>query len=1020
MALCCSRGLAASILVVSVFLGAAAAQPRRALAQDGILSLSVPDASSSTNSSSDTGSISVESADAFTLALLDPNTTTIRIVRDIILNSSSIRDQLLRAVGGDGVVNLTRSVMVIGTSNFPLLDFGMTPSLIRLGVNISIEFRALRLRGIYERLDDAPIIFTNDSIGWVRFNNVYSQRTACLVPQLQLEKEMNAAKATALETNATDAPSQPPPMSPAAQFPPGLPSLKPASPPTSPPSIDDSATLLTDSPMCFSDLSSESMDALGTDDCYDTALLLQDLTFTITMGGPQDSDIAGGLSGSSRGLHLSFNMTILLCDVFVRPPCSEQTGAALSACIQELLDRRSLRPPSPPSPPPLGSVGSSSPVLPPPSSRAPSPPGQVDPQPSESHKSTRRLEVLLPALLVGLAPVVAVLGAFLWWRWRLGGGGKLAPAGGAGTGAGGKLQEQDSEVLQLQIHGGTGGHGSRGAASGGRGGGGKGSKVSSTPPASPATPPAPHMRFLAKYGRRSSLGMGLLRGGGGAGAGAGGAGSSGAGGGGSGEGKPGCSGNGAAMGSAGLSSSLTGLTLTCSPGASPSDSANADPTRGIALHHMLGSGSFGRVYYGTWQGQGVAIKIIPHSEAAHHKVQQEVALCLRFNHPNVVRSLYYATFEACSQEMPTQDGSLPTSAAGAGGPGGGGAFTMETWIVLEFCNAGSLASHLGSKAAALGTAAGGGPSALSAQQRTEADPRVGEGQGEAAMSASGALAAQQQQQEAGAVLLHMHGMLCIARDIAAGMAHLHSLNVCHGDLKCENVLLCRQDATAAASQQQQQQGSDGDNRVSGSGSGYATAVGAAAAERSSCQSQAACSGRRFVAKVADFGLSKTFNETSTHMSTATVGTVTHMCPVLLLTGKMRPSCDVFSFGIMLWQMATGSTPFANMRYAEIVYKVAVTGMRPEFPPHVPKQLVDMAEACWAADPTIRPTFEQLVVQLDELLEKAEDLQAEQEAVLRAEREGTVREEDVAIGVVFNEDAAVVSGWAAAAAAALLE
>lgn len=55
--------------------------------------------------------------------------------------------------------------------------------------------------------------------------------------------------------------------------------------------------------------------------------------------------------------------------------------------------------------------------------------------------------------------------------------------------------------------------------------------------------------------------------------------------------------------------------------------------------------------------------------------------------------------------------------------------------------------------------------------------------------------------------------------------------------------------------------------------------------------------------------------------------VTHMCPVLLLTGQMRPSCDVFSFGIMLWQMATGGVPFAGMRYAEIVYKVGAAPQR---------------------------------------------------------------------------------------------
>ncbi|EFJ42347.1 hypothetical protein VOLCADRAFT_97629 [Volvox carteri f. nagariensis] len=180
-------------------------------------------------------------------------------------------------------------------------------------------------------------------------------------------------------------------------------------------------------------------------------------------------------------------------------------------------------------------------------------------------------------------------------------------------------------------------------------------------------------------------------------------------------------------------------------------------------------------------------------------------------------------------------------------------------------------------------------------------------------------------------------------------------------------------------------------------------------------------------QVADFGLSKVFNEASTHLSTATVGTVTHMCPVLLQTGQMRPSSDVFSFGIILWQLLTGGAPFAGMRYAEIVYKVlvkgggvAVAGLRPEFPPFVPRRLVAVAEACWAANPNMRPTFELLVGQLVELLAAAEELQAEQDAAMLAARDGGVRLEEVALVAYSSEDVVVANQWAAAAAAALLE
>ncbi len=55
-------------------------------------------------------------------------------------------------------------------------------------------------------------------------------------------------------------------------------------------------------------------------------------------------------------------------------------------------------------------------------------------------------------------------------------------------------------------------------------------------------------------------------------------------------------------------------------------------------------------------------------------------------------------------------------------------------------------------------------------------------------------------------------------------------------------------------------------------------------------------------------------------------------------------------------------------------QVAVAGLRPEFPAHTPTRFVALAESCWAADPTARPSFEALVGRLGELLEVADELQ----------------------------------------------
>ncbi|KAI8476229.1 MAG: kinase-like domain-containing protein [Monoraphidium minutum] len=102
-------------------------------------------------------------------------------------------------------------------------------------------------------------------------------------------------------------------------------------------------------------------------------------------------------------------------------------------------------------------------------------------------------------------------------------------------------------------------------------------------------------------------------------------------------------------------------------------------------------------------------------------------------------------------------------------------------------------------------------------------------------------------------------LLSRLRDVAAGMAYLHSRGVLHGDLKAANVLLQR---SARAP------------------------FGA-------------------VAKVADFGLSRIMAEGQTHRSTTAMGTITHMPPELLCDGKLSPAADVYSFGVVMWWAAAG-------------------------------------------------------------------------------------------------------------------
>lgn len=122
-----------------------------------------------------------------------------------------------------------------------------------------------------------------------------------------------------------------------------------------------------------------------------------------------------------------------------------------------------------------------------------------------------------------------------------------------------------------------------------------------------------------------------------------------------------------------------------------------------------------------------------------------------------------------------------------------------------------------------------------------------------------------------------------------------------------------------------------------------------------------------IAKVADFGLSRTLQLGQTHLSTQTHGTVTHMPPELLASGKLSPASDVYAFGILLWEMVSGTRPYEGMRAVQVLHRVVNLGERPVFPTHVPREFSKLAVDCWAAVPTERPTFHQIIVRVNAML-----------------------------------------------------
>lgn len=68
----------------------------------------------------------------------------------------------------------------------------------------------------------------------------------------------------------------------------------------------------------------------------------------------------------------------------------------------------------------------------------------------------------------------------------------------------------------------------------------------------------------------------------------------------------------------------------------------------------------------------------------------------------------------------------------------------------------------------------------------------------------------------------------------------------------------------------------------------------------------------FKAQVADFGFAKLIPDGATHVTTRVKGTLGYLAPEYAMWGKASESCDVYSFGILLLELATGKKPIEKV------------------------------------------------------------------------------------------------------------
>ncbi|XP_049377468.1 uncharacterized protein LOC125842248 [Solanum stenotomum] len=124
--------------------------------------------------------------------------------------------------------------------------------------------------------------------------------------------------------------------------------------------------------------------------------------------------------------------------------------------------------------------------------------------------------------------------------------------------------------------------------------------------------------------------------------------------------------------------------------------------------------------------------------------------------------------------------------------------------------------------------------------------------------------------------------------------------------------------------------------------------------------------KNWTVKVGDFGLSRLKHET--YLTTKNgKGTPQWMAPEVLRNEPSDEKADIYSFGVILWELATEKIPWDNLNSMQVIGAVGFMNQRLDIPKNVDPQWVSIIESCWHSEPQLRPTFLELVDKLKDML-----------------------------------------------------
>ncbi|CAF4868404.1 unnamed protein product [Rotaria sp. Silwood1] len=125
----------------------------------------------------------------------------------------------------------------------------------------------------------------------------------------------------------------------------------------------------------------------------------------------------------------------------------------------------------------------------------------------------------------------------------------------------------------------------------------------------------------------------------------------------------------------------------------------------------------------------------------------------------------------------------------------------------------------------------------------------------------------------------------------------------------------------------------------------------------------------YIVKVCDFGLARTRNETTryTTFNSTLAHTLPWTAPEILLLEDYVDKSDIYSLGIVFWELASRRVPYYEHK-DDVIRTSVLAGDRLQIPESTPSGFQTIIERCWAQQPNDRPNSSYLVEMIEECIQ----------------------------------------------------